>query len=122
MHQAARQFNTAIAMILGYIPLAWSALLLSLVWRAQTILGRLPRASIDDPKLLPFEAHYTLVYDAMLVVIGGSIAMIVLIVLTGRHTPSRARRHALVTFFCGWALIVAMLSLPPINFVTWLLD
>ena len=110
------------AIILGWLPAAWLVALMTLALRARVHLGHWPRPYRPDPKDLPFAWHYIFVEKGMFVVLAGVGAMVAFALLARRFVSAHVYRRSLIAFALGWALIVVMLSVPPIDFVNWFLD
>lgn len=103
---------------LASIPLIWCAGIVLFAARARMALGYWPSPSHPDPKLLGFANHYGLLEIGMF----ASVAALPLLMVGGALSGRAERSRAWGLFFAGWALILALTFLPPVNFVMWYLD
>lgn len=118
------KLNVKSSCVFSALPWLWLGGLVGLALRSRYFLGYWPSPSHPDPKLLPFELHYTML------ILGFYLVVWLLPVSLAIYIVSRIvfeRKHnlrPLLVYTPGWLVIVALMfgSHFSLNWVAWFLD
>lgn len=118
-YRGMARLNFIFAQLLaGAIAIGW-ILLISLYMRGRTRLGHWPQETLDDPKSLGLGVHYELTGWGLVVVLLGTLALVVPVILAallGRDLRWRTVALAMFVAAISWSLF----RLTPM--VLWYLD